>query len=62
MGNRVAPCTVISPERPLIILQTSNRFGDSDEGWGDHGNPIEEAAKHGRGADDTRKLRPGVDD
>jgi len=40
----------ISPERPLIILQTNNRFGDSDEDFGDGNDPLTEAAKHGREA------------
>ncbi len=48
--HRVTPLTPISNERPLIVLQTSNRFGDSDEEWGDRTHPLDEAAKHGREA------------
>lgn len=38
----------ISPKKPLISLQTSNRFADSDEGFAGTGTRYEEAAKHGR--------------
>lgn len=49
----------ITPERPLIILQINNRFGDSDEGFGG-GDPLEEAARHGREA--VRAWREAVPD
>jgi len=37
----------ISPDNPLIIFQTNNRFGDSDEGFG-KGDMYKEATRHGR--------------
>jgi hypothetical protein len=57
--KRVPPETVISPDHPLIVLQTSNRFGDSDEGFAD-GDPMDEATKHGREA--VRAWREAVPD
>ncbi|HNT88222.1 MAG TPA: glycoside hydrolase family 98 domain-containing protein, partial [Candidatus Hydrogenedentes bacterium] len=50
----------ISPERPLIILQTNNRFGDSDEDFGDRNDPLAEATRHGREA--VRAFREAVPD
>ena len=40
----------ITPENPLIVLQTSNRFGDSDEDYGVRGDRCEEAVRHGQEA------------
>lgn len=40
----------ITPERPLVILQTNNRFGDSDEPFGDRPDALAEAGRHGREA------------
>ncbi len=40
----------ITRERPLIVLQTNNRFNDSDEQFGGPSNPLEEARAHGREA------------
>ncbi len=48
--DRKTPERAVTPERPLISLQTSNRFGDSDEAFGGGGDRYEEAAKHGREA------------
>ncbi len=47
---RVPPLTIINPESPLIVLQTSNRFGSSDEDYGRGFNRPEEATAHGREA------------
>lgn len=58
--NRVVPETVISPQQPLIVLQTSNRFGDSDEDYGRGFNRLDEAAAHGREA--VRVWRETVPD
>jgi hypothetical protein len=44
------PETTISRERPLIILQTSPRFGDSEDGHVPRGDIFSEATKHGREA------------
>jgi len=46
-AKRKPPETIITPEHPLIILQTSPRFGDSDDEPA-RGDRLEEAAKHGR--------------
>lgn len=40
----------LSTRRPLIILQTNNRFNDSDEDYGISGEPMAEARRHGREA------------
>lgn len=50
----------ITPERPLIILQTNNRFGDSDENFGDSRDSLAEATKHGREA--VRAFQEAVPD
>jgi hypothetical protein len=60
MSERTPPTWgAITPERPLIILQINNRFGDSDDGHGS-GDPMEEAARHGREA--ARAWREAVPD
>jgi hypothetical protein len=60
MGDVKAPTWgEITAERPLVILQVNNRFGDSDEGFGG-GDPLEEAARHGREA--VRAWRETVPD
>lgn len=43
----IAPVTHISPERPLIVLQTADAYGDRD-GAPPGTDKMEEAAKHGR--------------
>ena len=53
------PNTAITPEHPLIMLQTSNRFGDSDEGYA-QGGLSEEATRHGQEA--VRAWREAVPD
>lgn len=45
-GAAVAPATSISPEHPLIILQTTAAFGDTDEGPPD-ADKFAEADRHG---------------
>lgn len=40
----------ITRARPLIVLQTNNRFNDSDEHFNGGGNPLDEARAHGREA------------
>ena len=50
----------LSPERPLIILQTNNRFNDSDEDFGRGGLPSEEASRHG--ADAVRAWKNALPD
>lgn len=58
-SNQIPPEETISPERPLIMLQTSNRFGDSDEGHA-HGDLEAEATRHGKEA--VRVWRETVPD
>lgn len=48
MSMRTPTWGTISPERPLIILQTNNRFADSEEGFGTSDDPLAAAAQHGR--------------
>lgn len=50
----------ITPRRPLIVLQTNNRFGDSDEFRGGGADPLDEAARHGREA--VRVWREAIPD
>ena len=50
----------ISPQHPLIILQTSNRFGDSDEDYGIRADRYEEATRHG--AEAVRAWREAIPD
>ncbi|MFA6241171.1 MAG: hypothetical protein WC655_09590 [Candidatus Hydrogenedentales bacterium] len=58
--SRIAPCTRIDREHPLIILQTSNRFPDSDEQFGMDGNRMEAATAHGKEA--VRVWRDAIPD
>lgn len=60
MWNKVPPVTHIAPDHPLIILQTSNRFGDCDEDYGIRGDRREEAVRHGKEA--VRAWREAVPD
>ncbi len=52
--ERKPPKTVIAPDHPLIILQTSNRFPDTTEDWNFETSgatdPYEAARAHGREA------------
>lgn len=48
--SRIAPCTRIDREHPLIILQTSNRFPDPHAAVGMDGNRMEAATAHGKEA------------
>ena len=58
-GDRITPETTITPKHPAIMLQTSNRFADSDEGYG-YGDLRTEATRHGREA--VRVWRETVPD
>ncbi len=50
-AERKAPTWgAISRERPLVILQTNPRFGDSEDGGVEGKDPLEEATRHGREA------------
>ncbi|HOJ33060.1 MAG TPA: glycoside hydrolase family 98 domain-containing protein [Candidatus Hydrogenedentes bacterium] len=60
MENKVPPVTRIAPDHPLIILQTSNRFGDCDEDYGIRADKREEAVRHGKEA--VRAWREAVPD
>jgi len=60
LPERTPPETVISPAQPLIILQTSPRFGDSEDGYVPRGDILAEAAKHGQEA--VRVWRETVPD
>ncbi len=59
MTVRTAPVREVSAENPLIILQTNNRFANSDEAFG-AGEPLKESRRHGEEA--VRAWREALPD
>jgi hypothetical protein len=60
MPKKKPLCRKISPEKPLIVLQTSPRFGDTDNGEPTKAGRAREAARHGKEA--VRVWRETVPD